>query len=206
MKNLIKQNAYYFVAFIILLIAGGIILSCFTKAEFTLWVNARYNWFFDRIFLLSSGIGNILFSLSVLLVLWFWKGWKISLQAFSCIFATALVVQMLKHIVFPGSPRPVLYFDGIEDLRLLGGVVQLQTESFPSGHTAAAFALATFFALMLPKKQYHWMLALLAACVGYARIYLSQHFITDVYTGMIIGVVITTVVYYYASMALKIPK
>jgi membrane-associated phospholipid phosphatase len=53
----------------------------------------------------------------------------------------------------------------------------------------------TFLALVMPYKRLHFIFAVIAGLVGYGRIYLSQHFITDVYTGMIIGVIVTTVIY-----------
>ncbi len=196
MKNFIRQNSCYFFACLLLIVFGGIVLLLSSKGPVLLWVNRHYSIFWDAFFKTASAIGNISFSLVVLLALAVWKNMKTSWRAFICILSTALVVQILKHLVFPGTPRPILYFDGVEDLRLLKGVVQLQTESFPSGHTAAAFAISTILAFILPRKKYHWILALIAACVGYARIYLSQHFITDVYVGMIIGISVTTLVYY----------
>lgn len=203
MKHLIKQNKVYFLSILFLLILGGILLLCLTKEEFTLWVNVRYNTFTDYFFWSASLAGTIWFSMLVLAIVWWRKGWRTALQGLLCFGITALVIQFLKYIVFPGTPRPTLYFEGIADLRLLGWVEQLKTESFPSGHTAAAFAIATFLALLLPKKQYHWLLALGAALVAYARIYLSQHFITDVYTGMTVSVLTTFLVYWATQNWIK---
>lgn len=196
MKDLLKQNKYYFFAVLLCLILGGGLLFSLTKEEFTLWVNARYTAFTDYFFWTFSLAGTLWFSFLTLLFVWWKKGWRTAVQGVLCFSATAGIIQFLKHIIFPGTPRPTLHFEGVFDLRVLEWVEQLKTESFPSGHTAAAFAVATFLALSLSGKRYHWLLALGALCVAYARVYLSQHFITDVYTGMCIGVITTFLVYW----------
>ena len=204
MKQLIRQNIYYYGTILLFIVLGGILLTTMHKADVTIWVNNQYSAVGDQFFLITNLGGTIGFSVLIIIAIWVLKGWRIALKATICFVATALVIQFLKYIVFPGELRPTLYFEGKHTLRLLEGVVQLKTESFPSGHTAAAFSIATFLALLFSGKQWHWLLLIAAASVGYARLYLSQHFITDVYTGMVLGVLITTLVYYfYPTQKLK---
>jgi hypothetical protein len=59
-------------------------------------------------------------------------------------------------------------------------------KSFPSGHTAAAFAVATVLANRHPKQK--WLYYGLATAVGYARIRKSAHFPSDVIVGAAIGI------------------
>lgn len=58
--------------------------------------------------------------------------------------------------------------------------------SFPSGHTSAAFAVATVLANRHPKQK--WLYYGLATAVGYARVRKSAHFPSDVLVGAAIGI------------------
>lgn len=60
--------------------------------------------------------------------------------------------------------------------------------SFPSGHTATAFSIATSLTLRYPDKPVIIAISYLyAAIIGYGRMYLGVHYPSDVLGGMIIG-------------------
>ena len=108
---------------------------------------------------------------------------------------TCIVTQALKFAF--AHPRPATYFKEMGvDLPATVDGVKLRTafNSFPSGHTSAAFALFTCLALMTPRKWSPlWMTA--AWLVAYSRIYLSQHFLEDILLGSLIGMVSSCAVY-----------
>lgn len=59
------------------------------------------------------------------------------------------------------------------------------TFSFPSGHTTAAFAMATV--LTEYKPQYRWPAYATAAAIGYSRVEIGSHHWQDVVGGAAIG-------------------
>lgn len=196
MKDLLHQNKYYYCTILIFLILGAGILFSYHKSEVSLWINNYYSVFFDKSFLFFNEMGEIRFSIVTVFFLLMFKDWRWALKAATCFVSVMVITQFMKHIIFPDSIRPILYFEN-GALRLVDGVVQLENNSFPSGHTSASFAIATFLALLKSGRSWNFIFALLAFLVAYGRIYMSQHFITDVYAGMIIGVLVTTLVWYY---------
>jgi membrane-associated phospholipid phosphatase len=65
----------------------------------------------------------------------------------------------------------------------LGGV-----GSFPSGHTIAAFSIATVFAKRYPNPRWHvWLAYGLASMIGFSRVSLQSHFSSDVFAGAALG-------------------
>ncbi len=110
--------------------------------------------------------------------------------------ATALLVYPVKVLV--GAPRPSLFFathypDVV--LHQVDGVTLHAVNSFPSGHTAAAFSLMLCLTLICRKKPWTALLFfVLAAVAGWSRIYLSQHFAEDVCAGAVVGVLATLLV------------
>lgn len=60
--------------------------------------------------------------------------------------------------------------------------------SFPSGHTAAAFAVATVISRRYPTKRWVPLIAYSAAAmIGFSRLTLSTHFVSDVFFGAALG-------------------
>jgi undecaprenyl-diphosphatase len=78
--------------------------------------------------------------------------------------------------------------------------------AFPSGHTSSAFATATSLAITTKK----WYVAVPAfawsASVGYSRIYLGQHYPSDVIIGAVVGTSSAIVCHWASKQLLKRKK
>lgn len=64
--------------------------------------------------------------------------------------------------------------------------------SFPSGHTASSFAVSTVVLLSRCPFYTATPILLLAITIGFSRIYLRVHYLTDVVVGLLLGAVCGT--------------
>jgi len=94
---------------------------------------------------------------------------------------SAIVANLLKYAV--DLPRPYEIYPFIVKLSSGG------SPSFPSGHTADAFAFAVALGLVYRKWYLYVPCLVWAALVGYSRMNLGVHFPSDVLAGAIIGIV-----------------
>ena len=113
--------------------------------------------------------------------------WLINRQLGAKLFSAALVAfsielplyKLVKHVVRRSRPCGAAG-PGESGMRLLDRF------SFPSGHTAGAFLMATVVGSFFPIVSgvfFAW-----AALVGFSRIFLGVHYPTDVLAGMVVGI------------------
>lgn len=78
--------------------------------------------------------------------------------------------------------------------------------SFPSGHAAGSFALATMTALFWPRRR--WLPFLGASLVAFSRVYLGLHYPTDVLAGAALGMAVAAMAYglFYAPADASRPR
>ncbi len=105
-------------------------------------------------------------------------GWKIV----GAVAVNTAITQGLKFAI--NRPRPYTKYPTI-----INPYDNAETgNSFPSGHTSTAFSLAASLSIEC-KKWYMVVPAYLyATSVGYSRLYLGEHYPTDVLAGAVIGI------------------
>lgn len=158
-------------------------LQCMDRAVFFFINHGLSNPFFDFIMSVISKIsdGPILFAVSFVLL--FSK--KRELKLLGLIMLTGLtvsfyVVSGLKVLV--ARPRPFLV---LTDVFLLA---KDKSMSFPSGHAATSFMVATALAAYF--KRYAAIFYSFAAAVAVSRVYMGVHYPSDVLAGAVIGCLI----------------
>lgn len=123
----------------------------------------------------------------VLILLFLFKNKKTSLIFAVSGILTLLLTHFFKKVIFKGMPRPVAFFDK-GTLHLIEGVKMAHWNAFPSGHTMAAFAIATVLIYTTTNFYLRLLYLLLAILAGFSRVYLSQHFMMDILAGSALGI------------------
>ncbi len=157
----------------------------------------------DKLFQGLSLLGEIL--VPVLLLIYFiWKK-RAWIRPFLFSYAAStMLVQGLKHLVFPSALRPYAYFKALDiPWYWVKGVEMNEYNSFPSGHTAAAWFCFIWVALVVNKPWAGIVAALLAVGVALSRVYLFQHFPIDVAFGAFIGITCSSIFYHLYHETLR---
>ncbi len=186
LKN-IRVNLSYILGFSFLLMAGFVFLILNGKASSFIALNSFHPFWLNVFFINYTFMGDGIFALGLIaLMAFYFKKKKEAIALLYAFLFSGLMVQLIKNLV--NAPRPRLFFEPGQYLYFVDQVSLANNSSFPSGHTATAFAIATVFIIMIKNKK--WQLPILAAAVlvGYSRIYLAQHFLMDVLIGAIIGI------------------
>lgn len=197
-----KDNRWMLLSFFLVWLCLFVFACIYPKIQTHLMLNGYHTQTLDTVFKYVTMLGEGFPSyLGVVLLFFSWrKGLFILLgQGFTCI-----VTQILKFAF--AHPRPAVFFEQMgADLPETVAEVTLRRgmNSFPSGHTSAAFALFTCLALMTPRRWTPlWMV--LAWATAYSRIYLSQHFLEDILLGSIIGMICCCMLYMFMNSRPKL--
>ncbi len=191
LTNFFKEKSvlYLFIPFLIL---GFAFLLIYGKSQSHLIINGAHNNFGDFFFKYITHLGDgIIFPILIIVTLFLKFKW--SLYFFTASLLTLLFMYLTKQLLFHGMPRPIAFFENLENLYLINGVKVHKSNSFPSGHTTTAFAIFTLLILITKNNYLKFTFALLAIIAGFSRIYLSQHFLIDVLAGAILGVTIALI-------------
>ena len=108
---------------------------------------------------------------------------RTALHAAESVVLASVTVQLGKEIM--GRERPITDpdLDGLDFLHYPS------SRAFPSGHTTAAFALATTLGDAIDKPWARVGLYTLAVGTGWARMAQEEHWLSDVLAGAAIGIV-----------------
>lgn len=143
---------------------------------------------------------------------WLGKGWVLSVLAagllawgiwrkqpapktagtigIAAIVISGIAGQIIKHLI--GRPRPRLLGSGASHL---GPSFESGYDSFPSGHSISAFAMAVVLSAVYPKWRGLWYGA--AVLVAFSRVYTDAHFASDTVGGAFLGIIVAKAALHY---------
>lgn len=150
-------------------------------------INDNHHPLADRFFLLFRYLGTGWVLIPVVILLMRFRP-QLTIPLLIAITIETLLVNILKSTFSQGRPGVIL-----ENVHLL---YPLKASSFPSGDTAMAFAIAGILCINT-KWTWRVLWLLLAAMIGYERIYLGVHFPLDVTVGLIIGLLSSLAGYWF---------
>ena len=176
------------------MILGLLKVSTINHGDAVLWMNANQNDFLSVFFKIWTYLGDwITFGVIAIALLVFYRKAGYIFLLIGAI--QGIISWAMKNVFFKGAPRPKKYFEEQDILNFIEGVEVREFNSFPSGHTMTAFAMATFLALILKRKEWSPFILIVAVLVGLSRIYLHQHFLIDVVAGSFIGFSVSFLIY-----------
>lgn len=205
--TIVKENKGFYLPFLLFVVFATVIVALYSKVDSFLWLNQFHSPLADFIFPYATHLGDgklaLLFLVGVFMV-----NYRLALTGLYCFLLVLVLTQLGKLVIFEDVLRPAGHFRDLgQHIRLVAGVELHYNNSFPSGHSASAFALFSFLAISLRNKAWGVFLFVVALFAAYSRIYLSQHFFNDVYVGSIIGVLCTLLMTAFLQKTLfKTPK
>ncbi|MDD2511893.1 MAG: phosphatase PAP2 family protein [Proteiniphilum sp.] len=169
-------------------------------------INGTHSYFTDCFMWLYSGrmiwIPITLFMIGFIIYKKNWKEWLPVLVALVILFL--LCDKITSDIIKPyfARLRPTHNPDIMEQVRTLYGYTAGRY-GFVSSHAANASGLAVFSSLLFKNKRYTLVIVIWAVIMGYSRIYLGIHYMSDVLGGMIIGSFIGYLTYFLYSFSIN---
>ncbi|QKJ31779.1 phosphatase PAP2 family protein [Mucilaginibacter mali] len=189
LAKLFNKVWLFLVPYLLILTGCLIIKSLYTREQIYFYINGLHTNWGDVVFPFFTMLGDglALITLAAIIALFSYRRAFLLISGY---LFTALFAQVLKFMF--DMPRPYLYFKDMHSkMHFVKGIDMLSYHSFPSGHTVTAFSACLTLAYLFRNKFLDVLMLALACCIGYSRMYLSQHFFEDVTAGSAVGVFVT---------------
>jgi membrane-associated phospholipid phosphatase len=187
-RNIFDSNDVFFLSYLIVLTIAFLLYFFYLEhGDAVQWMllhhSAVPDFFFKWITWLGDG-----WVVTIIILMFLFVRYKYAIYLGTSTLFASLLIQVLKQLVFSDVKRPLLFFLN-QDIAIqpIDGVNLHSYFSFPSGHAGAAFVLYTGIALLTNNKLLKMTCLVIAVLVAVSRIWLSQHFLTDVMAGSVIG-------------------
>ncbi len=167
-----KQIIVSFVGVLIL------VISFFLDEQAIIFSNLMKNKYLDYFFGAVTNFGSVVIVLIIMTTLFLWEAHKREWipVLWASFLSTFVIVALIKILTARARPFDAIPFFGIMNY------------SFPSLHTAASFTSIATLDREFPMFKWFWIL--FAFIVGFSRIYLNMHYLSDVIAGALLGYII----------------
>ncbi len=195
-KTLIGRDRFFSLLLLVIFILAVIGLAV-PKIESFFWLNSYHSTPMENAFRVYTYFGDGLFSILLAVLLFLFKKRLLGFQILVSFLASGILAQVVKRIA--KMPRPQEILAG-SYMHFIEGHSSFGWDSFPSGHTISAFALATLLGLHTRNHFLQVVYFLLALLVAFSRIYLGNHFLNDCSAGALIGMITSLAVYAFIPL------
>ena len=208
MLPIIQKNIFYLRAYLIFFTALFIFILNTELLDATLFFSAHRteggDFFFKWITLLGEAYPFIALTFYFL----FKKQRPTALKMAIVGLLVLIPIGIFKELFSYDRPATIIEnmgympsFHFVKNVEILRGAT-----SFPSGHTAGAFAVWSLLAFQFSNKTLQLVCLLIAIIVGISRVYLAQHFPQDVLFGSAIGIGAALIIEYLIENFLTKPN
>src|SRR5690554_1304950 len=150
-------------------------------------IQAIRNDFFDTLFNLFTQLGDLYFFILVVVAIYWLFNKTAAFKLMYSFIISAAVNQVLKLVI--RRPRPYVADPSVGVPPLTEGY------SMPSGHAQNIGVIATSWKLAFNKRWLNYTGLVLLIIVSFTRIYLGQHYLSDVIVGLIFGIGLTIITF-----------
>ncbi len=164
----------------------------------TLWLNGLHNPYFDIFFWHYTDLVTWI-PLFIMMVYAMWR--EYGMRSLAVLVGVAVVIlladQISSSVIKPlvARPRPT-HDESLSDLIHVVNGYRGGAFGFVSSHSANAFGVAMFTALVFRSRIYSFAIFSWAILTAYSRIYLGVHYLGDVLCGAFLGFLVAFLTYY----------
>ncbi|WP_346066721.1 phosphatase PAP2 family protein [Sphingobacterium siyangense] len=195
-RKVYAANPAFFVCFAIWMALMTAVVVFIPKGDSFHFVNTRHAFWADILFTIQTYFGDGLFVIGVFIAYCCTQQWNFARAILGTYIFSGLICCVLKNLF--DADRPATVFHGDPTFHVVSWLRVAHFNSFPSGHTTSAFAMAATLAIISKNRGFGIILFVLAVLTGYSRVYLGQHFVEDVWFGSILGT--STACFYLLAM------
>lgn len=139
---------------------------------------------FGKLMVAAADKGDVFFVISLLAIFSIRR--KMSVYGFIAAACSVAVSRSISLLYFRDRPFAVHEVNQL--------LPHVESNSFPSDHAAAAFAIA--FMLFLCSKRLGVVMLTCAGIVSFSRIWVGKHYPLDVFAGALLGILVAVLVFW----------